>query len=244
MSKSNRRAYLVCAIVGIACVVAGGTLVAAGPDRIGSFAGDNSPLVVPDTLPTVDRLPMTVTQGIDEAVSVLSFDDGTCESGLGAGVTVSALVDFDVPPQCTTGGLDIVAMTSRMNSGSGQAAVLHQAGAAPGPAGAPGSTVPLAVAATGPCPGAIGPSQAIAPGSLVVTGTANFFAGLQNTGFAARDTNSAPAGRIWLNCATCGMTQYSPAFLSGLALGGNWNIRVSVEDAACVPVELMGFDVE
>jgi len=77
----------------------------------------------------------------------------------------------------------------------------------------------------------------------VITATANFFAGHQNTGFGGRDSNGPPAGRIWLNCGTCGMTQYSPTTLSGLGLGGNWMIRVTVEDQNCVPVELMGFDV-
>ena len=66
---------------------------------------------------------------------------------------------------------------------------------------------------------------------------------MQVAGFAGRDTNGPPAGRIWLNCSFCGMTQYSPTDLSGLGLGGNWMIRVTVEDQNCVPVELMGFDV-
>jgi hypothetical protein len=39
------------------------------------------------------------------------------------------------------------------------------------------------------------------------------------------------------------MTQYTPTDHSGLGLGGNWMIRVTVEDQNCVPVELMGFDV-
>ena len=64
------------------------------------------------------------------------------------------------------------------------------------------------------------------------------------TGFAGRDSNGPPAGRIWLNCAACGMTQYSLTDLSNIGLGGNWMIRVTVEDQNCVPVELMGFDVE
>ena len=47
-----------------------------------------------------------------------------------------------------------------------------------------------------------------------------------------------------LNCSFCGMTQYSPTDLTNLGLGGNWMIRVTVEDQNCIPVELMGFDVE
>ncbi len=65
---------------------------------------------------------------------------------------------------------------------------------------------------------------------------------MQASGFDGRDSNGPPAGRIWLNCATCGMTQYSPTDLSGIGLGGNWMIRVTVE-YFCIPVELMGFDV-
>ncbi len=40
------------------------------------------------------------------------------------------------------------------------------------------------------------------------------------------------------------MTQYTPTDLAGFGLGGNWMIRVTVEDANCVPVELMGFTIE
>ena len=39
------------------------------------------------------------------------------------------------------------------------------------------------------------------------------------------------------------MTQYTPTTLSSLGLGGNWMIRVTVEDANCVPVELMELTV-
>ena len=105
-------------------------------------------------------------------------------------------------------------------------------------------TVPLTapIPAFGPCPGTTLTSRAI-DGSAVITGTANFFAGMRASGFAGRDTNGAPAGRIWLNCSFCGMTQYSPAVLRQIGLGGNWMIRVTVEEQNCIPVELMGFDV-
>jgi hypothetical protein len=39
------------------------------------------------------------------------------------------------------------------------------------------------------------------------------------------------------------MTQYSPAVLTGLGLGGTWMIRLTVEDQNCVPVELMGISI-
>ena len=72
-----------------------------------------------------------------------------------------------------------------------------------------------------------GLSSSIGPGAAVITGTSNFFAGLRTpSGFAGRDTNGAPAGRIWLLCTACGNTQYSPTLLSSLGLGGNWMIRV------------------
>ena len=86
--------------------------------------------------------------------------------------------------------------------------------------------------------------QAHLEDAAVITGTANFFAGMRTpNGFAGRDSNGPPAGRIWLLCGGCGMTQYSPTDLSGIGLGGNWMIRVTVEDQNCVPVELMDFMV-
>ena len=64
------------------------------------------------------------------------------------------------------------------------------------------------------------------------------------SGFVGRDTDGTSAGRMWLNCGICGMTQYSPTDLTGIGLGGNWMIRVTVEDQNCVPVELMEFSIE
>lgn len=208
-------------------------------------AADAAPInvTIPDVLPAVARGPMQEFPGGTESTSVLAFDDGTCESGLGPSAQQSSLVDFDVPAQCTTGGLDIIAMTARMNSGSASAAVMHQAGATPGPVNSPDVSVPVSVGPLGPCPAnSFNAAVAIGPGAMVITGTANFFAGLRNTGFPGRDTTT-PQGRMWALCATCGMTQYSPAFWAGAGLDGNWMIRVTVEDAQC-PVELMGFDVE
>ena len=39
------------------------------------------------------------------------------------------------------------------------------------------------------------------------------------------------------------MSQYTPTDLSGIGFGGNWMIRVTVEDQNCIPVELMDFTV-
>jgi hypothetical protein len=200
---------------------------------------------IPGNLPAVDRGPMNITPVAGEALSVLSFDDGSCESGLGAGVTVTDLVDFDVPTQCIQAGLDIVGLTTRMNSGIGTAFAWAQAGATPPGAGAVPTTGVSAIPAFGPCPATALTTRAVGPGAAVITGTSNFFAGLKTpTGFAGRDSNGPPAGRIWLNCGGCGMTQYTPTTLSGLGLGGNWMIRVTVEDQDCVPVELMDFSIE
>ncbi len=235
------------AAVAILAIAAAGALTADTPARLSAFAGGPTADPLTEELPPLPRGPMTITPGENEATSVLSFDDGTCEAGLGAGVTVTDLVDFDVPTQCIQSGLDIVGLTARMNTGSGTAFAFGQSGAIPPAAGAAGTAaLGSAIASAGPCPATGGlATRAIGPGAAVITGTANFFAGLRTpSGFAGRDSDSPPAGRIWLLCATCGMTQYSPAFLSGLGLGGNWMIRVTVEDANCVPVELMEFSID
>ncbi len=235
------------AILGLLAI--GSVIVADSPNGLRNSA--DSPVAVPitDNLPPVARGPMTITPDPERALSVLSFDDGTCEGGLGAGVTVTDLVDFDVPTQCTQGGLDIVGVTARVNTvnGSGHAFAFSQAGATPPAAGA-ASTAPIGTdfAAIGPCPGSPTSlaTRAVGPSAAVITGTANFFAGIQGNFFAGRDTSSPSAGRIWLLCPTCGMTTYSPTDLIGFGLGGNWMIRVTVEDANCVPVELMGFSID
>lgn len=225
-------------------IASGGLLTADTP--IGLRASSESPPAAPLTqhLPPVAKGPMTVTHST-EGLSVLSFDDGTCEAGLGAGATVTDLVDFDVPTQCIQSGLEIVAITSRMNTGSGTAFAFAQAGATPPAAGATlTAALPSAFSPLGPCPATTMSSRALASGAAVITGTSNFFAGLRTpSGFAGRDTNGGSAGRIWLLCATCGNTQYTPTALSGFGLGGNWMIRVTVEDANCVPVELMELSV-
>jgi hypothetical protein len=182
-----------------------------------------------------------------EAQSVLQFDDNTCESGLGANAQVSSLVEFDPAPPCTNAGaLQILNVTGRMNSNPAQDFVLHNTGATPGMVNAAAVTQPLSspIAPAGACPAVGGLEQRVltTPVSFTPGNAANFFAGLRNTGFAGRDTTT-PQNRMWLLCATCGMTQYSPAVLAGLGLGGNWMIRVTVEDASCTPVELQHFEV-
>ena len=82
-------------------------------------------------------------------------------------------------------------------------------------------TTPIApILSIGSCP-TNSPSfftQRALPPGLTITGTTNFFAGVRGNGYAGRDTTGAPAGRIWILCATCGMTQYNPTTLTGLGL--------------------------
>ncbi|MCP4902355.1 MAG: hypothetical protein GY906_35760 [bacterium] len=247
MIKRPSVAWSVAGIVLVGMAV-GGVLTAQTQSGISAYAGGPVAEPMGDTLPPVPRGPMTVTQDPIKALSVLSFDDGTCESGLGAGTTafVTDLVDFDVPTQCQQAGLDIVGVTTRMNTGQSIAAfAFGQSGAAPPIVGAVSTTaLATAIPAAGPCPATALTSRSVGPGAAVITGTSNFFAGVRAQGFVGRDTNGPPAGRIWLLCGTCGMTQYTPTTLSGLGLGGNWMIRVTVEDQNCLPVELMGFSVE
>jgi hypothetical protein len=238
----NRKSLVFLGIVAVIVLLTSGAIIDAQGARVRACATCDPPESFGD-LPGVPRGPMTITS-VGDALSILSFDDGTCESGLGAGVTVTDFVDFDVPTQCVQGGLDIVGLTARMNTGSAQNFAFGQAGATPPSVGAASLVAIANIPALGPCPATALTNRAVGPGAAVITGTSNFFAGLQTpTGYAGRDSNGPPAGRIWLNCGGCGMTQYSPTDLSNAGLGGNWMIRVTVEDQNCVPVELMGFDV-
>lgn len=244
--KHSRLTGIIGVVAAVAIVMAiGGSLTAETQPGLRAVAGGPVAEQLTQQLPPVARGPMTVTPDAGRATSILSFDDGTCEAGLGAGTVVTDLVDFDVPTQCIQSGLDIVGVTARVNTGTATAFAFAQAGATP-PAVTAVSTVPLgsAIAAIGPCPGSATAltTRAVGPGAAVITGTANFFAGIKGSAYVGRDT-SVSAGRIWLLCATCSMTQYSPAALSGFGLGGNWMIRVTVEDANCVPVELMELSV-
>lgn len=239
--RNSSSIWVVLVVVVVAFALAGVLTAKAKENvRLGMRAGHQHDNLIFEDLPALPRGAMTITPGADLSLQVLSFDDGTCESGLGAGVTVSSLVDFDVPTSCEGSGLQVVQMTARMNTGNAQAAVLHQGGATPNPAGAADSSRAIGLAGIGPCPGTTLSTASFAP--MTVTGSDNFFAGLQNTGFAGRDTNGPSSDRIWLNCAACGDTQYSPTDLNGIGLGGAHMIRVTVEDAGCVPVELMSLD--
>lgn len=238
----NRKSLFVLTVVVAVAAAAGTVIWAQAAGEVRACAGCAPPDEVKD-LPPIPRGPMNI-ESVGDALSILSFDDGTCESGLGAGVTVTDYVDFDVPTQCAQSGLDIVGLTTRMNTGTATAFALGQAGGSPPGAGGASYPAIAAIGPSGPCPATALVNRAVGPGAAVVTGTSNFFAGLRTpNGFAGRDTNGAPAGRIWLVCGACGMTQYSPTDLANLGLGGNWMIRVTVEDQNCVPVELMGFDV-
>jgi hypothetical protein len=218
-----------------------------GPARVRASARSLPPSIVTyGKLPALPKGHMKVTKHA-EAISVLQFDDNTCESGLGAGVQVSSLVEFDPSPPCTTPALiPILNVTARMNTNAAQDFVFHNPGATPQMANAATVTQPLSapIAPSGPCPATGGLAQRVlttpvagAPGTAV-----NFFAGIRNTGFAGLDTTPPNANRIWLTCSVCGMTIYSPADLNALGLGGNWLIRVTIEDL-CVPVELQHMEV-
>ncbi|RLE25571.1 MAG: hypothetical protein DRJ61_08420 [Acidobacteria bacterium] len=234
-------------VIGIAIAVTG-SLEAERPMMISASANSAPPAsILPGDLPQISKADQQVRKDGDRATSQLFFDDGTCEAGLGAAATITALVEFDVPAVCTQAGLSIIGVTGRVNTGTATGFSLRQAGAVPGTPGS-GTNVPLAtsIAGAGSCAGTAttGQARAITPGVAVVAGTANFFAGMVGNAYFGRDTNSAPAGRIWINCATCGNTTYSPAALTGYGLGGNWIMRVTVEDANCVPVELQSFGIE
>jgi len=249
MSKTTRQDLVgLLALLALLALVAVATgALTAGTPRLRASAAGPAAERLTDTLPSVVRRLMTPGPNATGTpnLTILSFDDGTCESGLGANVPVTDLVEFDVPTQCVQAGLDIIGLTTRMNTATGTAFAFAQAGATPPAAGAVAS-IPLASAIPpfGPCPETLLTKRVIGPGAAVITGTSNFFAGLMTpSGFAGRDTDGPAAGRIWLNCATCGMTQYSPTTLANIGLGGNWMIRVAVEPPGCIPVELMDFRI-
>lgn len=242
----NRAAGIVMIALVVVLAVAGG-LYAARPSHqpVAFNGGQPYSGTLPDVLPPVPRGPMTVTPA-GEGLSVLQFDDGTCEGGLGLTCAptcfYSSIVDFDVPTQCIQAGLSIVGITGKMNTYSAASMVMFQAGASPQAGRQVVDLVPD-ILSNGVCPTNQGMvTRAVAPGLAVVFGTSNFFAGFYNNGFVGRDTNN-PAGRMWVRTNTTGGT-YSPAYLTSLGLGGNWMIRVTVEDQNCVPVELQSITIE
>lgn len=239
--KFRKQSLVVGITVLTVLAVAGGVLYAERPAGQLRASIDATPYTgqVPDVLPPVTRGDMQATKDLGRATSLLQFDDGTCESGLGGG-NWDMIVDFDVPAQCTQAGLDIVGVSAKVNSNTAVSFVMHQAGAVPGVGRV---AIPVApMFGTGPCPtNQTMQTRAIGPGAAIVTGTANFFAGLKGSVFPGRDSG-ASAGRMWVYTTGGGM--YSPTYLAGLGFGGNWMIRVVVEDANCVPVELMTFSAE
>ena len=238
--------FTVSALVASAAVYVG-ALSADTPARLRAAAGGPTVEPLTEKLPPVARKTMAVEPKSADDLFVLSFDDGTCESGLGVGTTVfvTDFVDFDVPATCVQAGFAIVGVTTRLNTGQSiQTFAFGQSGATPPPVtGINTARLRTAIPAVGPCPATTLTSRTIEPSDAVITATANFFAGVRAAGIVGRDTNGPPAGRIWLNCATCGMTQYSPTTLFNLGLGGNWMIRVVVENPCTIPVELMDFTV-
>jgi len=229
--------FVLCAAVAIA----GSVLYADGGIGVLRTSATADPVSgpVPDVLPPVTLGPMAVTHDDSRATSLLQFDDGTCESGLGGG-TWDSLVNFDVPTQCIQGGLSIVGVSAKVNSNTMNSFVWHQSGAAPGVSRAATAVSPMV--GNGPCPtNQTVQTRAIGPGVAVINGTVNFFAGLYGNGYPGRDTNS-DAGRMWIY--TTGGGVFSPTYMAGLGLGGNLIIRVTVEDANCVPVELQSFGIE
>jgi len=250
-SHALKSATLAAALIAGVATFTGALLAAGGgPARVRASSKTVPPSIsIPGKLPALPKGAMKITKSTRgvEAVSVLQFDDNTCESGLGAGVQVSSLVEFDPAPPCTNPGpLAIQAVTARMNTFNAQDFVFHAPGPTPQMVNAATVTQPVAViTGLGPCPATGGLVQRVLapPVSFSPGNATNFFAGIRNTGFAGRDTSPPNANRIWLLCAGCGMTQYSPAFLNGLGLGGNWLIRVSVEDVGCTPVELQHLEV-
>jgi len=225
-----------------------GALLAAGkgPARVRASARSLPPsIAIYGKLPALPKGPIKVTTNT-EAQSVLQYDDNTCESGLGAGVQVSSLVEFEPGPCTNAGPLPILNVTARMNTNAAQDFVFDNPGATPQMANAATVTQPLStpIPAAGACPATGGLVQRVltTPVNLIPGNAVNFFAGIRNTGFAGRDTTPPNNNRMWLTCSVCGMTLYSPADLNALGLGGNWLIRVTVENVGC-PVELQHIEV-
>jgi hypothetical protein len=181
----------------------------------------------------------------------LSWDDGTCESGLGySAATWSCLVDFNVPTG-TAYPVDcsVIGLTVKANSGTAHSFVMYQAGQGPGNGRI---AVPLAspIVGTGWCPTNQGwQTRALPSYSAPIMATPNFFAGVYGDLYVGRDTNGLPAGKHWV-CASSGAVCYSPTYLAAVGYGGNLMIRVVVEAVSfgwvdCypdVPIELIFID--
>ena len=224
-----------------ALAIAAGVIYAERPSAIGLLktSVDAEPFAgpVPDVLPPVERGEMTTTADA-RALVLLQYDDGSCESGLGGG-TWSSLVDWDLPTYCGVTTNFVVGLSAKINTNTAWSFVMYQAGAAPGNGRFATAISPMA--GTGPCPTAQTiQTRAIGPGVAVVTGTANFYAGVYGNCYPGRDTGTSH-GRMWI--ATTGGGGYSPTYLASIGYGGNWVIRITIEEN-CWPVELQGFTIK
>lgn len=246
MNSRVFRAIGMVAAAGLLMVVAGPLAQGNRPVLKTHAAAPDEARTIPSVLPPLRPGAMNTesTSGSALPILLLSYDDGTCESGLGLAGTHTALMNFDVPPTCFS--VDIVGVTGRVNTGTATAFHLHQ-GPSLGLPGSPDVAVGMTFAAQGPCPATGFSTNVITPGVAVVTGTSNFFGGLafrNSGGFTGRDTNGGNNMRQWILCPICGMTSYSPAVLSGIGLGGNLMIRLTVEASGFCPVELLHFGAE
>jgi len=238
-------------LVVVALTMIGGALYAEkAVNRFSASAASPPPAVMaPGDLPAISSTAVqsAVRNDVDgRAAYQLFWDDGTCDAGIGVGATNTAFMEYYVPTVCTQAGLSVIAVTARVATNTASSFSLRQSGTSPGPP-ASGTRVPFgtALSGLGPCAGtATTGVQRVLGTAGVVNGTANFFAGLVYPigGYTGRDTASA-LGHMFLNCGTCGMTVYSSLDLP-TTLRGNLMIRVTVEDANCVPVELQSFAIE
>jgi hypothetical protein len=233
-------------VAGLGLALSGG-LFAEGQAGLRVTAdGPIIPAINPGDLPPIQGGTQS-SRSVGEALSQLYWDDGTCDAGIGVGGTNTAMMEFDVPAQCTQAGLSVVSVNARVNTYTATAFTLRQGGPSPG-APASGTRVAMSpIAGIGPCAGTAttGTARFLGTGVAVVNGTSNFFAGMvygSIGGYTGRDTSSA-LGRMWLNCPICGSTLYTSSMLP-TSLRGNLVIRVTVEDANCVPVELQSFTIE
>ncbi len=182
---------------------------------------------------------------------VLVIDDGTCEGiyGFPPGNAFIAMSDFDVPVNCQDGGLEILGIEARLGSDSGPATavVIYGAGDAPGAYGT-GVQVDLIVPMIGPgydCDADPSTVETRLFDQPVVLGQGvNFYAGIllepaaEEQGWAARDTSSPDAGRMWIDWIDGGQL-FSPG-----QLDGNLILRVIVDDANCIEAAIFsdGFE--
>ena len=140
--------FAIVVVVGFGLATTGG-LFADGQAGLRVTAdGPIIPAINPGDLPRVQEGENQNSRPIGEALSQLYWDDGTCEAGVGVAAENTAMMEFDVPTQCTQAGLSVVAVTARVNTYTASAFTLRQAGATPGPP-ASGTRVPVVPPITG-----------------------------------------------------------------------------------------------